>query len=724
MDGTVGPGSVFALKKPQPDTGAGMPAEKPGIMPSQDLHTFDSRQRRKAIHPWRRSSSVLVRLFVLSGTVALAAFATNEMRLALNVGGLTLLEIAVLVLFAIDILWIALPCVTCMVGLPRLLWRRVWRPPEIPTPLASRTAILMPTYNEEPARIAAALDAMARSLVALNEEHSFDMFILSDTNDGDVALAEEEVLWGLRQRLGPAVPVYYRRRIRNLAHKSGNVREFCERWGHAYDHLLMLDADSLLDGATLVRLVRRMESDPDAGLIQTVPRLHNATTLVARLQQFAGAVYGPVLSAGLAWWTGKDGNFWGHNAILRTRAFMEAAGLPELSGKPPLGGSILSHDFVEAALMRRAGWNIVIADDLDGSYEECPGSIIDMEARDRRWCQGNLQHLRVLTGRGLRWVSRLHFISGIFSYVSSPVWLLFLVFALGLGVQNEFARPEYFNSSYSLFPLWPHVDPVRALRLFGITLAILLGPKVIGLLSFILTGKRMRVFGWLMLPFSVVWELLVSGLIAPILMLVHCGLVFDVLLGRDAGWRPQRRTDDSLPWSQVLRRHRWHMVIGVVLALAALSVSWEMLAWLLPAVIGMVLAVPLSQVTASPAVGQFLRRLGLFRVPEEVEPTAIWQSMTGVYPFYRDLVAAATPSMLALVGNPELVNRHAALVDHSPDYPAGPLDATQGMALLKIQSARSVEDAVAHLSAQERARVLSVPSLMAQLCGLQRRGQG
>lgn len=717
MDGAVGSGGVAGLDKTQLGATAGMPPENPGIMPSQDLHAFSRRQRRKAVHPWSMWSSQPARLFVLTGTLALAAFATNEMRLALNVGGLTLLEIAVLVLFAVDVTWIALPCVTAIVGLPRLLGRRIWRRAAVHLPLASRTAILMPSYNEEPARVAAALDAMAMSLLDLNQGHAFDLFILSDTTDGDVALAEEQALWGLRERLDGRIAVYYRRRVRNLAHKSGNVRDFCERWGPSYDHLLMLDADSLIDGATLVRLVRRMESDPDAGLIQTVPRLHNAATPVARLQQFAGAVYGPVLSAGLAWWTGKEGNFWGHNAILRTQAFMDAAGLPELPGKPPFGGPIMSHDFVEAALLRRAGWNVIIADDLDGSFEECPASIIDMEVRDRRWCQGNLQHIRVLGGKGLHWVSRLHFISGILSYVSSPVWLLFLIFALGLGVQNEFARPEYFTSSYSLFPLWPHVDPVRALRLFGITLGILLGPKVVGVLSFMLSGKPMRLFGWLTLPFSLVGELLLSALLAPVLMLVHCGLVFDVLLGRDAGWRPQRRTDNSLPWSQVLHRHRWHMVIGVVLAFAALSVSWEMLAWLLPAVTGMVLAVPLSQVTASPAVGRFLRRLGIFRVPEEVAPMPIQQRMATAFPFYRRLVAA-TPTMLALARNSELVNRHLALVDRSPDHSDGPLDATQGLALLKIQNARSVEDAVGQLTAQERARVLSVPKLLAQLCSM------
>jgi membrane glycosyltransferase len=648
----------------------------------------------------------------------LAALTIYEMVMVLKVDGLTIVEWLVLVLFAISTLWISLPFMTALAGLVRLAVRRPKRSGE--QPLSTRTAILQPVYNEEPTRVAAALDAMAQSLLAMREGHSFDLFILSDTTDAAIALAEQELVWALRRRVGNGLRVYYRRRLRNTAHKAGNIRDFCQRWGHAYDHLLILDADSLLTGATMVELVRRMERDPDLGLLQTVPRLHNSNTLVGRLQQFAGMVYGPVLSAGLAWWTGREGNFWGHNAVVRTRAFMESAGLPDLPGRPPFGGPILSHDFVEAALIRRAGWNVVIADDLEGSYEECPPSIIEMAARDRRWCQGNLQHTRVLLAKGLSWVSRFHMLSGILAYLSSPIWFLFLLSALALGVQNEFAKPEYFNASYTLFPLWPHIDPERALRLFKITLVILMGPKLMGLLAFVVSRRRVRASGgYQLLLFNVLVEILLSALIAPIMMLIHCGLVMDVLRGRDSGWRAQNRVDGSVPWSMVLRRHGVHMFVGVALAMAGLSISWEMLAWLVPAVMGMVLAAPLSGFTASASVGQGFVRAGILRVPEDSEPAPVEQEMLAAEDHYRNALAHI-PDLLTIASDTQLLHRHLALLDHQ-SLSSDPVDPVMATVDVKIRNAESLEDAVARLNAAERTCVESVPELLLRLSGLPRR---
>lgn len=698
----------------------GTPAETPGIMPPQDLRRFDGGRRRKPIEkpPWL--TPLLVRAVVFGGTLAMAAVAINQMRLVLNVGGLTLLEILVLVLFAINVTWILFPLTTAAVGFVRMLTRRR-RSPSV-RPLHSRTALLMPTYNEDPAQVASALDAMAQGLVDRGEGRSFDVFVLSDTTDGAVARAEHEVIWTLRRRLGHRIDVYYRRRLFNRGHKAGNLKDFCERWGRSYDHLVVLDADSLLGSATIIELVRRMEDDPDAGLIQTVPQLQGGTTLMARVQQFAGFVYGSLLAAGLAWWTRSEGTYWGHNAIIRTRAFMEAAGLPDLPGRPPLGGSILSHDFVEAALLRRAGWRVVIADDLTDSFEQSPPSIIDLAVRDRRWCQGNLQHTRVLGAKGLHWISRLHLLNGIFSYVSSPLWLLFLIATLALGVQNEFAKPEYFTRSYTLFPLWPHLDPVRAMRLFGFTLAILFGPKALGFLWFITSPKRLRGAG-VLLPISFAFEIVLSALVAPILMLIDCGVIVDILRGKDSGWRPQRRADDRLPWSQVLYRHRWHMVMGAVLIGASRFISWQMLAWLLPAAVGMVLAVPLSQWTGSPAVGRWFRRAGILRVPTEVDLPAIVKQAQAVYPVYRG-VAAAAPDLLAIAADREHLERHLALVDRAPhDDGIDPLDPVQATASLKIEKAGTRQDAVALLTPQESARVQSVPELLLRIFALPDRAE-
>ena len=697
---------------------AGMPPEAPSPMPTQPLARFDERSRRAPLRPGGLRASRLRRLLVLGISAALAAVAINEMRLALAVGHLTVISIVALALFAINVAWISLPFVVSVIGFLRVVARRGSEPPPRGGPLSSRTALLMPTYNEDPARVAAALDAIAHDLVAQGEGHSFDVFLLSDSTRGGIALGEEEAVWTLRRRLGDGIRIYYRRRAKNTARKPGNIRDFCERWGSAYDHLLILDADSLMDGATLVRLAQRMEADPDAGLIQTLPRLHKGTTLLARLQQFAGRLYGTLLGEGLAWWAGDEGNFWGHNAILRTEAFMASAGLPVLRGEPPFGGPILSHDFVEAALIRRGGWSVSIAADLEGSYEECPSSLIDQAIRDRRWCQGNLQHLRVLTAKGLHWVNRLHLVNGVMSYLSSPFWLLFVLSALALGVQYEFARQQYFAHTSTLFPLWPRIDPVRAIRLFGLTMGILLGPKVLGLLSVVVRRRRLRESGGLLLlSLGFLLELLVSALIAPILALIHCGLVTDVLRGRDSGWRAQRRDRASLPWSLVLRRHRWHAIAGVALALVAYGISWQMLAWLAPAVAGMVLAAPLSKLVASSGVGRCVQRLGLLRTAEETRVPAIARAAEAAYPLYREAVAR-TPDLAGVAGNAKLLERHLALTDRTPPRQSGKFDAVEALAEKKIREAHSMREAVDNLTPEERARVQTLPPLLGMLSRL------
>jgi membrane glycosyltransferase len=719
MDSAVNPGEQPDAE-PAPISAGFLPREVPGTMPPQNLSVdVDEQTRHVPVHPERPLAPAMRRTFVFGGAALVSGIAINEMRLVLNLGGLTILEIVVLVLFALNTIWISLSVPMAIAGFFRLMFRRS-RAAEA-RPLTSRTALLMPLYNEEPARAAAALDAMANDLAARGSGGHFDLFILSDTTDGDIALAEQEAVWALSRRLSNGPSVYYRRRERNTAHKSGNIREFCERWGRAYDHFLVLDADSVMEGATIIELVRRMEEDPDAGLIQTVPRLHEGTTLVARLQQFASRVYGPVLASGLAWWTGREGNFWGHNAVIRSRAFMESCGLPELPGRPPLGGHILSHDFVEAALLRRAGWSVRIADDLEGSYEACPATLVDLAVRDRRWCQGNLQHARVLGAKGLHWVSRFHLLSGIFSFVSSPVWLLFLLAALALGVQDEFAQPEYFTRSFSLFPVWPHIDPVRAFRTFILGLAILGAPKALGVVAFAASGKRLRAGGGLLLPFSVALELVLSALLAPVLMLIHCGLVASILVGRDSGWKPQRRGDQSLRWTEVAYRHRWHGVVGVVLAVVGYSISWQMAAWLSPAALGMVAAVPLSLFTGSSRVGHWPRRLRLLRTPEEAEPPAIERTIKLTYPHYREAVARA-PDLVAIAADSEKLRRHLALTDHGPGGGPKEIEAAKATADLKVRSAETLEDAVDHLTPRERAHVQSAPELLRLLSRLPRRG--
>ena len=700
----------------------GMPPEVPGAMPPQPLTWFDPSSRRARLDPARARSPATRRVIVLGASLALAAYAIEEMWRALAVGHLAVMGAAVLLLFAINFTWISLPAVTSLVGFARTLAGRGESRPA-PRRLSTRTAVLMPTYNEDPARVAAALEAMARDLVARGQGHAFDLFLLSDSTRGDVALAEEEAFSMLRRRLGSDIRAFYRRRARNVHHKPGNIRDFCERWGRAYEHLLVLDADSLMDAATVVALAQRMEADPDAGLIQTLPRLHRGATLLARVQQFAGSVYGTLLGEGLAWWTGSEGNFWGHNAIVRTEAFMDCAGLPVLPGEPPFGGPILSHDFVEASLLRRGGWTVSIAADLGGSYEEGPSSILDLAVRDRRWCQGNLQHARVLRAKGLHWVSRLHLAAGIMSYLASPIWLLFVISALALGIQYESARQQYFSHAPSLFPLWPRIDPLRALRLFVLTMTVLFGPKVLGWLSVVLSPRRLREHGGLLrATFGFALEVVVSALVAPVQALIHCGVVADVLRGRSSGWHAQRRAGASTPWSVALDAHRWHALAGVALALTAASISWAMLAWLAPAVLGMAFAAPLSKLVGSTVVGRAARRIGLLRTPEETTTPPIARAVDQLLPAYRAALEE-TPDLAALVSGPQLLERHLVLVDRARPRASVDVDATEAVAERKIRDAVTPDEAIATLTPEERGRVLARPSLLRLLAKVRERAE-
>ena len=249
--------------------------------------------------------------------------------------------------------------------------------------------------------------------------------------------------------------------------------------------MLVLDADSLMEADCIIELARRMEADDTLGILQTSPQLIGGETPLARVQQFASRVYGPVLTRGLRAWFGNAGNYWGHNAIIRTAAFADCGGLPELPGKPPFGGLILSHDFVEAAFVRRGGWAVRMADDLPGSYEHAPPNLVELAARDRRWCQGNLQHARLLGTAGLHPLSRLHLFMGVMSYLASPLWLLFLLSGMSLALHAYLVPPDYFLDRWSLFPDWPRIDPERAMALFGICMLVLYAPKLLGTAAFL-----------------------------------------------------------------------------------------------------------------------------------------------------------------------------------------------------------------------------------------------
>lgn len=636
------------------------------------------------------------------------------MHLVLGANGPTPLEGFILALFIALFAWIALALVSGVCGFVSLLasggqWLEA--PGQPPLVLMDRTALLMPAYNESPARIAAALEVMHGELKGLGVVDSFDFFILSDTTDPDAWVAEEQAFLALRQRTG-SERIFYRRRVQNVERKAGNIAEWVRRFGRAYQTFLILDADSVMTGECILHLTGLMQRHPSAGLIQTLPIIVGGQTLFARMQQFAGRVYGPLIAHGITWWHGAEGNYWGHNAMIRTRAFAEAAGLPSLRGRKPFGGHIMSHDFVEAALLRRAGWGVHMLPMLRGSYEESPPSLAEVAVRDRRWCQGNLQHIAVLPARGLHVVSRLHLLMGIGSYITAPMWLLFLVCGILISLQARFVVPVYFPVGPSLFPQWPVVDPVRSMWVFIGTMAVLLGPKLLAYVALLFNPiERQGCGGALRALLSMLVETVLAGLIAPIAMLTQSVAVCSILLGRDGGWHPQRRDDGRVPARDVMRQYWPHTCTGLMLGLAAWLVSPSLALWMSPVVLGLTLAIPLAMVTARRNAGMALRRAGILQTPEEADPPA---ALHATAQLACALNSPQEEAFCLLLRDPALLTAHLAMLP-LPRQPGEPWNAALLVGLGKLDEATTVEQALGTLTRAEKMAILTDAKAIARV---------
>lgn len=528
-------------------------------------------------------------------------------------------QIVMTVLFLLTSGWISLFFWSSVFGFFELLFHKnvpsiVW--PEKQGDLQSKTAVLMPIYNENAAQVFANLAAIAQSLHQTGQGKHYDIFVLSDTTDPKRWVEEEDV-WSRTKRLLPTeINLYYRRRAQNTARKSGNIEDFCHKWGALYDFMVVLDADSLLNGSTIVQMSRLMEINPQTGIIQAPPQCINSHSLFARIQQFAGKVYGPIVSAGLAYWQIGDSNYWGHNAIIRVNAFIKCCGLPVLHGRKPFGGHILSHDFVEAALIRRGGWQAWLLPELSGSYEECPPTMIDFAIRDRRWCQGNMQHIKILFSKHLHPVSRIHFIIGIMSYLSSPLWLSFLIVGTLVALGHEYFPPLYFEKEQTLFPVWPIFDKVGTIILFAISMFMLIFPKFLGTIIYIKDNKLKNIGGFFGVIKSLFAEIFFSALIAPIMMVFQSRFVWEIFTGQDAGWKTQNR-GGSTSWREAAHRHFGHMVLGFVTTFVIWQYVPQLFYWILPVTTGLMLSIPLSVWSSQAKVGQWFFKHKWFVIPEE-----------------------------------------------------------------------------------------------------------
>jgi len=608
----------------------------------------------RIVGPLRRLGLTIL---VLLGT----ALAVRLLASVLASDGLSIPEIGILVLFALTFAWISMAFWTAIAGFVLHLTGlqsmvRAGQLVEVSQgPIKGKTALTVPIYHEDPEAVGRRLAAIDRSLQKTGQQQFFDIFILSDSQDADVVF-EEETMWAkLCAELGAKDRIFYRNRTDNQGRKAGNIAEFCRRWGKRYSYFICLDADSLMTGETLVYLAQLMDANPKAGLIQTSPQPIGGKTLFARIQQFASALYNPLFALGTAFWYPGRSNYWGHNAIIRTEAFMADAGLPKLPGKPPLGGEILSHDFVEAALLARSGWSVWLVPEVEGSYEELPPTLADYAQRDQRWCQGNLQHTRLLPMKGICAVNRMHLLFGVMSYMASVFWLVLLLLATLEAAWLQSAAWVYFPDSASLFPTWPVSKTFEMLGLYSITMGMLFVPKFMAMAVALANPTRRKGFGgpWRLIK-STLTEMFFSVLLAPIMMFQQTQAVLNTLLGRKVSWKGQRRGDGVEGWRDAAANYGAISLMGVVWALVAYQLAPTLLVWMSPVLVGLFLAVPLAVVTSQPAVGAVARKFGWFWTPDEISP----------HPVVVDQAQATEAALNKQKADPETLDRLTISTPH------------------------------------------------------------
>lgn len=571
------------------------------------------------------------RLVFFISVALLVVMGTSLFGRVLAANGLSIGEIGLLVVFSITFSVISLSFAAAMVGFVLMAMRRDPITLErlnacdavTAQPLRSRTALLIPIYNEDVKRVLACALATYRSLIDTGLSTQFDLFLLSDTRDETIAREEKRAWSVLCREIGTDGRVYYRRRPDNAGRKAGNIAHWVRQNGAGYESMVVLDADSVMAGPTLVGLARLMESNPRTGIIQTMPIPVGRRTLFGRAVQFATALYGPIFATGHAFWQMGEANYYGHNAIIRTRAFAAHCGLPKLPGTPPLGGDILSHDFVEAACMRRGGWLVWLLPDLGGSFEEVPSNIPDYAARDRRWAQGNMQHSRLICAAGFHWVSRLHLILGVLSFVTSPLWLLLLLLSTGVAIEQTVALHAYFPGHQTLFPIWPEFRPLESVALLIMTLVLLFAPKLLAATLAMSRKMERRSFGGgSTLATGFVLELAFSTLLAPVMMLFQSGFVSMIVLGRSVGWNAQERDDHGVSWRSAARRHWLHAVVGAGWGGTVVYFAPDFAPWISPVVTGLIVATPLT-VVSSRGIRSASRLRRLFTIPSESDRPAV-----------------------------------------------------------------------------------------------------
>ncbi len=549
------------------------------------------------------------------------------MASALSVDGLSLGDIALLILFFFTLPWMATGFWNSTIGF--LIWRFSRDPlaAVIPmatgidpsTPITCSTAILLCVRNESPERIERNLTITMQGLAAPGIAEHVHIYVLSDTNDQTIAQREQACFDSLSQKWKGRIDITYRLRTDNTGYKAGNIADFCKRWGARHDFAITLDADSVMTGAAIMRLVRIMQANPKLGLLQGLVVGMPTTSGFTRMFQFGMRLGMRSYTMGTAWWQGDCGPYWGHNAVFRLAPFMADCDLPLLHGKDGSTHHILSHDQVEAVLMRRAGFDVRVFPQEDESWEENPPTLIEYIRRDLRWCEGNLQYLQLINLPSIKLISRIQLLNAIFMFLGSPAWIGMLV--LGTMMLAQSSTPAAFMHQLS------------GVTLLWLTMFMWYWPKFAGGLDALIRQDQRKAFGGtfrFLTGFTL--EMLFSILMTPITWLNHAIFMCGLLFGKKSGWTGQTREDHSVPTAVAFRQFWPHTLLGIFLIGVLALTHPECVAIASILFGGLALSIPLAVMTSWPSFGRLLLRMGLFNIPEETRrPEALTQLDLAAY---------------------------------------------------------------------------------------------
>ena len=554
------------------------------------------------------------RLIVLALNVVTYLLMLGAAGHILGAGGWSIVDRIMFACFAIGTPWTVLGFWNSLIG----LWLLHYHPDPLaevapyakagdePASVTVKTAIFMTVRNEDPERAIRRLAIVKDSVDATGQGAAFSYFVLSDTNDDALGEKEAKAVEAWKAADPDRDRITYRRRTDNTGYKAGNVREFCERWGSDFELMLPLDADSVMSGPAIVRLVRMMQAHPRIGILQSLVVGMPSSSAFARIFQFGMRHGMRSYTMGQSWWVGDCGPFWGHNALVRIKPFADSCHLPILPGGPPLGGHVLSHDQVEATLMRRAGYEVRVLPVENGSWEENPPTMLDFAKRDVRWCQGNMQYVKLLGTPGLYAMSRFQLVWAILMFLGIPAWTLMIALL---------PLESWLKQGVTEFPV------NGAIALYVVFFTMYLMPKIAGLIDAVMTsGGVARYGGPVRFVAGAALELVFSFLQGAVSTIRTTIFMVGLAFGKSVTWGGQSRDSYGISWRTAARDLWPQLLFGTIVCGLLWRVAPAVFWWSLPLTLGYLVAMPFAVITASPLLGRIFQRLGLCGIPEDFNP--------------------------------------------------------------------------------------------------------